>query len=193
MWTTVITDVKHNRLSHTSTQVGSYLFILGGHNGQSYAQDVLLFNLGTFIPPFRALHFLPLSHPRQKSKRKEREQEEAGSRNQEGKRKKELIIVTLQWEAKIPKGQAPPGRGYHVALLHDARIFISGGYNGVSVFDDLWALDLSAAAYLPQVVCLFLSSFSSFILLFPPTPSPPFCLRFATSHHPGGETRRKET
>jgi hypothetical protein len=60
--------------------------------------------------------------------------------------------VTLQWESKTPKGQAPPGRGYHVALLHDARIFISGGYNGVSVFDDLWVLDLSAAAYLPQVV-----------------------------------------
>jgi hypothetical protein len=179
MWTTVITDVKNTRLSHTSTQVGSYLFILGGHNGQSYAQDVLLFNLGT-------LHFLPLSHPRQKSKRKEREQEEAGSRKQEGMRKKELIIVTLQWESKIPKGQAPPGRGYHVALLHDARIFISGGYNGVSVFDDLWALDLSAAAYLPQVVCLFLSSFSSFILLFPPTPSPPFCLHFAIFYHRGG-------
>ena len=87
-------------------------------------------------------------------------------RNDKGKKKKELIIVTLQWEAKIPKGQAPPGRGYHVALLHDARIFISGGYNGVSVFDDLWALDLSAAAYLPQVVCPFLLSFSYFILLF---------------------------
>jgi len=87
-------------------------------------------------------------------------------RNDKGKKKKELIIVTLQWEAKIPKGQAPPGRGYHVALLHDARIFISGGYNGVSVFDDLWALDLSAAAYLPQVVCPFLLSYSYFILLF---------------------------
>jgi hypothetical protein len=70
------------------------------------------------------------------------------------KEKKADKSVTLQWEAKIPKGQAPPGRGYHVALLHDARIFISGGYNGVSVFDDLWALDLSAAAYLPQVVSI---------------------------------------
>lgn len=40
------TEVRHNRLSHTSTQVGSYLFVLGGHNGQAYAQDVLLFNLG---------------------------------------------------------------------------------------------------------------------------------------------------
>jgi hypothetical protein len=50
-WTAVVTDVKHNRLSHTSTQVGSYLFVIGGHNGQSYAQDVLLFNLGRFDCP----------------------------------------------------------------------------------------------------------------------------------------------
>lgn len=99
------TEVKHNRLSHTATQVGSYLFVIGGHNGQTYAQDVLLFNL-----------------------------------------------TTLAWESKVPKGVPPPGRGYHVAVLHDARIFISGGYNGVSVFDDLWSLDLGAGAYLPQVV-----------------------------------------
>jgi hypothetical protein len=62
------------------------------------------------------------------------------------------MTVTLQWEAKTPQGTAPPGRGYHVAVLHDARIYLSGGYNGVTVFDDLWALDLSAGAYLPQVV-----------------------------------------
>lgn len=45
-WTLLNTEVKHNRLSHTATQVGSYLFVIGGHNGQIYAQDVLLFNLG---------------------------------------------------------------------------------------------------------------------------------------------------
>jgi hypothetical protein len=61
MWTTVITDVKHNRLSHTSTQVGSYLFILGGHNGQSYAQDVLLFNLGTYLLHLFLSTFLPIA------------------------------------------------------------------------------------------------------------------------------------
>ena len=60
--------------------------------------------------------------------------------------------MTLQWESKSCAGVPPPGRGYHVALLHDARIFISGGYNGVSVFDDLWVLDLGAGSYLPQVV-----------------------------------------
>ena len=48
MWTLVSTEVKYNRLSHTSTQVGSYLFIIGGHNGQTYAQDVLLLNLGEY-------------------------------------------------------------------------------------------------------------------------------------------------
>ena len=117
VWTLVNTDVKHNRLSHTSTRVGSYLFIIGGHNGQTYAQDVLLFNLG-----------MPRGC-------------DAG-----------LMIVTLQWEIKVPKGSPPSGRGYHAAVLHDARIYISGGYNGVNVFDDLWSLDLSAGAYLPQVV-----------------------------------------
>jgi hypothetical protein len=116
MWTLVDTEMKHNRLSHTSTQVGSYLFIIGGHNGQTYTQDVLLLNLG---------------------------KPNAGSK---------LMSVTLQWESKTPRGIPPPGRGYHVAILHDARIFISGGYNGEAVFEDLWVLDLSANAYLPQVV-----------------------------------------
>lgn len=64
-----------------------------------------------------------------------------------------VSAVTLQWEVKLPRGIFPPGRGYHVALLHDARIFLSGGYNGETVFDDFWILGLSASAYLPQVVC----------------------------------------
>jgi len=65
------------------------------------------------------------------------------------------MTVTLQWESKSPRGTPPPGRGYHVAVLHDARIYLSGGYNGIHVFDDLWTLDLSAAAYLPQVVSVW--------------------------------------
>lgn len=132
-----------------------------------------LFSFKLYIPSLRP-------HARERKKK-------AMAQGQE----KELIIVTLQWEAKIPKGQAPPGRGYHVALLHDARIFISGGYNGVSVFDDLWALDLSAAAYLPQVVCPFLISFSSCIVL-NPFPSL-FHLRFATFHHHSKVDFRRES
>ena len=95
--------------------------------------------------------------------------EVGGGRPWHKEKSKSWSTVTLQWEAKIPKGQAPTGRGYHVALLHDARIFISGGYKGVSVFDDLWALDLSAAAYLPQVVCP--------LIPFPPSLPPSFSPR----------------
>ena len=40
---------NHKRLSHTATQVGSYLFIYGGHDGVSYMTELLLFNLGEFF------------------------------------------------------------------------------------------------------------------------------------------------
>ncbi len=49
-------------------------------------------------------------------------------------------------------GQMPSGRGYHTAISHDSRLFVMGGYNGVTVFDDIWCLELAASAYLPQVV-----------------------------------------
>jgi hypothetical protein len=86
MWTTVITDVKHNRLSHTSTQVGSYLFILGGHNGQSYAQDVLLFNLGTFssllaLPFFQIKPSINRRREGAEKEKREREREKGRADN----------------------------------------------------------------------------------------------------------------
>ena len=39
-------EQPHKLLAHTSTQVGSYLYIIGGHNGERYTSEVLLFNLG---------------------------------------------------------------------------------------------------------------------------------------------------
>lgn len=35
-------------LAHTATQIGSYLFVVGGHDTKKYTDDVRLFNLGTF-------------------------------------------------------------------------------------------------------------------------------------------------
>lgn len=46
LWSLVKLGENHKRLSHTATQVGSYLFIYGGHDGGSYMTDLLLFNLG---------------------------------------------------------------------------------------------------------------------------------------------------
>lgn len=48
-WSQIELDRKIPRLAHTSTQVGSYVFVIGGHDGRRYSQDVLLFNLGKIL------------------------------------------------------------------------------------------------------------------------------------------------
>lgn len=53
-WDQVRLETAHRRLSHSVTQVGSYLFIIGGHDGNSYSSDILFFNLGK--PKQRVFH-----------------------------------------------------------------------------------------------------------------------------------------
>ncbi|KAH9989555.1 hypothetical protein BJV77DRAFT_1069409 [Russula vinacea] len=45
VWTQIKPDTLYRRLSHSSAQVGSYLFISGGHDGSEYSPELLLFNL----------------------------------------------------------------------------------------------------------------------------------------------------
>jgi Kelch motif len=59
--------------------------------------------------------------------------------------------VSLQYETRPTRGKAPSPRGYHAAILADSRLFVFGGFNGHVVYDDVYILDLAAAAYLPQV------------------------------------------
>lgn len=40
---------KYKRIAHSATQVGSFLFIIGGYNGDEYCSDVLPFNLSAFL------------------------------------------------------------------------------------------------------------------------------------------------
>jgi hypothetical protein len=100
--------------------VGSYLFIIGGHDGQRYRHDLLLFNLGESV----LLPRLRRSNP---------------------------ALVSLAFEPRGTLGKAPSARGYHVTLLADSRLFLFGGFNGTTPFDEVHLLDLAAAAYLPQV------------------------------------------
>ncbi|KAI9627050.1 hypothetical protein H4Q26_017578 [Puccinia striiformis f. sp. tritici PST-130] len=46
-WIQVEVEAPIARLAHTSTQVGSYLFVIGGHDGEDYTSEVKLFNLVT--------------------------------------------------------------------------------------------------------------------------------------------------
>lgn len=50
------------RLSHTSTQVGSYLFVIGGHDGVNFSNEVLLFNLISLSWEIRSPSGLPPSY-----------------------------------------------------------------------------------------------------------------------------------
>jgi hypothetical protein len=68
--------------------------------------------------------------------------------------------VSLQYETRPANGKAPSPRGYHAAVLADSRLFVFGGFNGHTVFDDVYLLDLAAAAYLPQVTSFSGVSFS---------------------------------
>ena len=61
--------------------------------------------------------------------------------------------MTLQYESR-PRpilGRPPSARGYHEAILADSRLFLFGGFNGYTAFEDVHILDLAAGAYLPQV------------------------------------------
>lgn len=61
------------------------------------------------------------------------------------------FTVTLKFESKAIAGRTPVSRGYHASLLWDSRIFIFGGFDGQTVYDDVWILDLAASSYLAQV------------------------------------------
>lgn len=67
-WTTIAlvpqpgTSPLPPRLSHTATVVGSYVFIIGGHNGSEYTNDVLLFNLLSLQFEPRTIYGKPFSN-----------------------------------------------------------------------------------------------------------------------------------
>ncbi|WVW81394.1 hypothetical protein I302_103386 [Kwoniella bestiolae CBS 10118] len=145
-------DIPQKKGYHTANLVGDKMIVFGGSDGHASFADIHILNLQTRV--------WTLITTDVKHNRLSHTSTQVGSylfiiggHNGQTYAQDVLLfnLVTLQWETKSPKGVIPPGRGYHVALLHDARIFISGGYNGESVFDDLWTLDLSAGAYLPQV------------------------------------------
>lgn len=45
VWYQVRTDEVHCRVGHSSTQVGSYLFVFGGHDSVGYSNEILTLNL----------------------------------------------------------------------------------------------------------------------------------------------------
>ena len=121
-------------LAHTTTTVGSYLFVLAGHNGADFTNDLLAFNLGeasnylSVALPVHGLLIPNLAPPLPR-----------------------LLAVTLAWEHKPTYGMPPSPRGYHSAILADSRLLVCGGFEGSGVFEEVWCLDLGGSSFLPQI------------------------------------------
>ena len=65
--------------------------------------------------------------------------------------------VTLAWETRNSYGQAPSPRGYHATTLQDSRLVVIGGFDGSSVYDSAYCLELAGSAFLPQITNFVLS------------------------------------
>lgn len=115
------------RLSHTATQVGGYIFSIGGHNSNDYTADVSLLNLGAcFLGSVCRLR----AHCEGIAMR---------------------AAVTMRWESRAVTGTPPAPRGSHSCVMYDARLFMFGGLDGSTAYGDMHILDLSTSAYLAQV------------------------------------------
>lgn len=137
---------------HTANLVGNIMIVVGGSDGRDCFADIWVLNLDTLVwtQVETDKEYKRLSHT----------STQVGSYlfimgGHDGlKYSSELLLfnlVTLQFEHKQTMGRPPPARGYHISLLGDARLLVFGGFDGHSVYDDVWILDLAGAAYLPQV------------------------------------------
>ncbi|PKY39491.1 galactose oxidase [Rhizophagus irregularis] len=136
---------------HTTNLVGSKLVVYGGSDGHECFSDVYVLDLesNTWIQAVEK-SYPRLSHTAT----------QVGSYlfivcgHDGSKYTSEVLLlnlVTMEWERRKVYGTPPSGRGYHTTVLYDSRLFVFGGYDGHSVFDDVYVLDLSACAYLPQI------------------------------------------
>ncbi|KAJ7166577.1 galactose oxidase [Mycena filopes] len=137
---------------HTANLVGNVMIVVGGSDGKDCFNDIWCLNLDT-LRWTKLLVDTPhrrLSHT----------STQVGSYlfiigGHDGQRyKHDLLLfnlVSLAFEPRGTLGKAPTARGYHVTLLADSRLFLFGGFNGTTPFDEVHILDLAAAAYLPQV------------------------------------------
>jgi len=153
-WTQIQTTGKPPapRGYHTSNLVGSKVIVFGGSDGHECFNDIHILDLKTnHWSRVEADQPIPrLSHS----------STQVGSYlfiigGHDGMKYSRdvllLNLVTMNWETRKVYGTVPSGRGYHTAVLYDSRIYIFGGYDGHHVFNEMYALELSACAYLPQI------------------------------------------
>ncbi|KAF8637120.1 hypothetical protein AX17_003024 [Amanita inopinata Kibby_2008] len=138
---------------HTANLIGNIMVVAGGSDGSNYFTDIWLLNLDDLVwTQLKAIEpsYKLLAHT---STQVGSYLYIIGGHNGDGYTSNVLLfnLVNLQYETRTVYGKAPSARGYHATILADSRLFLFGGYNGQTSFDDVIVLDLAANAYLPQV------------------------------------------
>lgn len=120
-WRQVELDGAIPRIGHSITCVGSYLFMVGGHDGQGFSNDIWLFNLVSLQWEERSVYGQkppPLAYH-------------------------STVMSDLRLLLCVPS----PSTSVRV-LTWSQRI---GGYDEKSTYEHVYSLDLGASAYYPQV------------------------------------------
>ncbi|KAF9480612.1 galactose oxidase [Pholiota conissans] len=155
VWEEVVTEGKKPgpRGYHTANLVGNMMVVIGGSDGKESFTDVWCLNLDT-------LGWNLVKQQQPFYKRLAHTATQVGSfifimgGHNATEYVSELLtynLVSLQYEPRLVIGKPPSMRGYHATILADSRLFVFGGFNGQTAFDDVYILDLAAGAYLPQV------------------------------------------
>jgi len=163
VWTKITTTGKapSPRGYHTSTLVGNKVIVYGGSDGHECFSDIFILDLemNHWSRVNTDLSIPRLSHTAT----------QVGSYlfiigGHDGNHYSHSLIllnlVTLRWEVRKIYGERPSSRGYHTAVLFDSRIFLFGGYDGHKIYNDMYVLDLSSSAYLPQITEFEIGSIS---------------------------------
>ncbi|PFH50368.1 hypothetical protein AMATHDRAFT_61181 [Amanita thiersii Skay4041] len=146
---------------HTANLIGNTMVVAGGSDGSNYFTDIWLLNLDELV--WTELKTVDISYRllAHTSTQVGSYLYIIGGHNGDGYTSQVLLfnLVNLQYETRAIYGKAPSVRGYHATILADSRLFLFGGYNGQTSFDDVYILDLAANAYLPQVTSFTIDAF----------------------------------
>lgn len=116
-------DIPEPLSGHSATLFGSQIFVFGGYDGQTYHDQLYVFDT-------RALTLLSAQWNWDRSSTAD----------------PFPFAETLEWRKQNPSGDIPPARAWHTANQVRTKIFIFGG-TGASAYNDLHILDPGVMRY----------------------------------------------
>ncbi|CAG8467822.1 7439_t:CDS:2 [Funneliformis mosseae] len=128
---TITGNLPAGRYGHTSTAIGTKIYIFGGRNDEKYLNDLISFDFKSF----------------KSIKKKSKLKFTLGKGNNN----------SSEWNFIVPANSPPPARSGHISCNCDDKIYIFGGSDGEKYYNDTWCYDikentwteLSCTGYIP--------------------------------------------